>query len=105
MKTQQTGSEVPPGKGDDTLALIIKCPACDAQRAFRINNAAMLTLTRQSSGCEYTTECEICGHIVTIQLIWTRRHLGWVAEKIVFTKGVTVEDDLKMTKSEGRKQI
>jgi hypothetical protein len=105
MKSQQTGSETPPGGDDDTLAIIIKCPACDTQRAFRINNAAMLTLTRKSSGCEYTVECDLCGHLVTIQLIWTRRHLGWIAESITFKSAVTVEDDFKMKKIKGGRKI
>lgn len=65
----------------------------------------MLTLTRESSGAAYVTQCEICGHRIGAKLAWTKRHLGWVAEKLTFIKSVTVEDDIGMFEAEGEKQI
>jgi hypothetical protein len=105
MKTQQIGSEIEPPKDDDTLALIIKCPKCDTQRAFRVNDSFMLTITRKVSGCQYNTSCTICGYRIGVQLIWTKRHLGWVAEKITFKKAIAVEDEPGLRPTEGTKQI
>jgi hypothetical protein len=99
------GSEIPPSKDDDVLALIIKCPKCQTQRAFKVNDGFMLVITRKSSGTEYSTICEVCDHRFNVQLAWTKRHPMWVAEKLVFTKSVTVEDDFGMSKSEIEKKI
>jgi hypothetical protein len=105
MKSQQTGSEIPPDKGADVLALIIRCPKCQTQRAFRVNNGFMLVVTRKSSGAEYSTACDVCKYRFNVQLVWTKRHKNWVSERIVFKKIVTVEDDFGMTKQEGGKEI
>lgn len=105
MKSRQLGSETPPQKEDDTLALIMRCPACDTQRAFRVNDSFMLTLTRKVSGCQYNASCTICGYQMEIQLVWTRRHLGWVAERITFKKAVAVEDENGLRPSAGNKEI
>lgn len=105
MKSQQTGSEIPAGENEDVLALIIKCHKCDTQRAFKVNDSFALTITRASSGVEYTTKCNICGHPIGVQLAWTQRHFGWVAERLVFTKSITVEDQIGMFKAEGGKEI
>lgn len=105
MKTQQTGSEIPPPKYDTTLALIIKCPKCQTQRAFQVSDAFMLVINRVSSGAEYSTVCEECGYRTSVQLAWTKRHLGWISERLIFTNIVTVEDDCGMNKQEGGKEI
>ena len=105
MKTQQMGSEIPPSEENDVLALIIKCPKCQTQRAFRVNDGFMTVMTRQSSGTEYSTICDVCNHRFNVQLAWTRRHPAWVAERLVFQKLVSVEDDYGMTKAEGGKSI
>jgi hypothetical protein len=104
-KSQQIGSEIEPPKDDDTLALIMECTKCDTQRAFRVNDSFMLTITRKVSGCQYVASCSICGHEVSIKLIWTRRHLGWVAEKITFTKSVSVEDEFKLKPTKGKREV
>jgi hypothetical protein len=87
------------------LALIVKCPKCQTQRAFKVNDRFMLVVTRQSSGTEYSTVCEECGHRSGVVLAWTQRHPRWVSERLIFTKTVTVEDDYGMTKQEGGKKI
>jgi hypothetical protein len=99
------GSEIPPKKDEDVLALIIKCPKCQTQRAFKVNDGFMLVMTRESSGTEYSTICEVCEHRFNVQLAWTRRHERWVAERLVFQKMVSVEDDYGMSKAEGGKAI
>ena len=105
MKSQQYGSDIPPSHDDDILALIIKCPKCQTQRAFKVNDGFMLVSTRLSSGTEYSTVCEECDYRINVQFAWTRRHPRWVAERLVFTKMVMVEDDFGMTKAEGGKSI
>lgn len=106
MKTIQIGSETAPPKEDDTLALIIKCPKCDTQRAFRVNDSFMLTVTRKSSGCQYNTSCTICGYRFNIQLVWTKRRVpGWIVERITFKKAVEVRDDFGLTPIAGNKEI
>jgi hypothetical protein len=105
MKSQQIGSSIPPEKDQDTLALIIKCPKCQTQRAFKVNDGFMLVMTRQSSGTEYSTMCDACGYRINVQIAWTQRHFGWVAERLVFTKSVAVEDEIGMFKAEGGKEI
>jgi DNA-directed RNA polymerase subunit RPC12/RpoP len=105
MKTKQIGSEKPPENENDTLALIIRCPECDTQRAFRINDTVALVITRKSSGAKYETWCEICGHRITFQIAWTKRHPGWVAERLSLTDYVTVEDSNGMSKTKGGKLI
>jgi len=106
MKTQQTGSRQAPGPSDDNvLALIIKCPLCSTQRAFKVNDAFIKVATRLSSGIEYNTWCEKCGRRFAVQLCWTRRHPKWVSEKIVFENAVTVEDTFGMGPEEGGKSI
>jgi hypothetical protein len=105
MKTQQIGSEIEPPTSDDTLALIMQCQVCDAQRAFRVSDSFMLTITRKASGCQYNSWCTVCGHRIGIQLVWTKRHLGWTVEKVAFKKAVTVEDEFGLNKTEGIKQI
>ncbi len=104
-KSQQIGSEIEPPKDDDTLTLIIQCPKCNTQRAFRVNDSFMLTITRKSSGCQYNVSCDTCGHETYVQLIWTKRHLGWTVEKIGFKKAVAVEDENAMRKTKGEKQV
>lgn len=105
MKSQQIGSEIEPPKDDDTLALIIKCPKCDTQRAFRVNDSFMLTITKKSSGVQYNAACEICGHVTNIQIIWTKRHRGWTVEGITFKKAVAVEDEFGLKPIAGKKQV
>jgi DNA-directed RNA polymerase subunit RPC12/RpoP len=105
MKSQQIGSEIEPPKSDDTLALIIQCPKCNTQRAFRVNDSFMLAITRKSSGCQYNTACDTCGYKVSVQLIWTKRHLGWTVEGITFKKAVAVEDDFGLKPITGNKEI
>jgi hypothetical protein len=105
MKSQQAGSEVSPPKEDDILALIIICPKCQAQRAFKVNDGFMMVVTRASSGAEYSTTCDLCGYRIIVQLAWTRRHLGWTTEKLVLTKAVGVEDEFGLRKQHGGKSI
>jgi transcription elongation factor Elf1 len=104
-KNQQIGSEIEPPKDDDTLALIIQCPKCNTQRAFRVNDSFMLTITRKTSGCQYNVACSICGHQTNVQLIWTKRHLGWTVEKISFKKSIAVEDEFGLNPTKGTKEI
>jgi hypothetical protein len=105
MKTEQTGSRQKPGPFDDTLAIIIKCQECHTQRAFRVNDSFGVTITRQSSGAEYSTWCEKCGRRISVQLAWTKRHKGWPAEKILFEDAVTVVDQFGLTPEKGQKLI
>lgn len=105
MKTQQTGSSQKPGPFENVLALIVKCPECSTQRAFKVNDSFGETITRLSSGYELTTWCEKCNRQISIQLCWTKRHLGWTVEKITFEKAVTVTDNLGMSPEEGEKII
>jgi len=105
MKTRQTGSRQEPGPNEDTLALIIKCPDCNTQRAFRINDAFFSVLTRRSSGAEYDTWCEKCGRRISIQMCWTHRHAKWVSERVLFGDRVTVEDDSGLLPQHGEKIV
>lgn len=105
MKTQQIGSEKAPEGESDTLALIIKCPGCGTQRAFRVNDSFALVMKRESSGAEYVTWCEVCDHRISFQIAWTKRHPGWVGEELSFTDYLTIVDDAGMRKTKGGKQI
>jgi hypothetical protein len=75
-RSQQIGSEIAPSEEEDTLALIMRCPKCDTQRAFRVTDSFAMAVTRKSSGCQYNASCTICDYRLEIQLVWTRRHLG-----------------------------
>lgn len=104
-KTNQLGSVIPPKKEDDTLALIIKCPQCDTQRAFKVNDGFMTVITRSSSGAEYSTVCGKCQNRFSIQLVWTRRHPGWTTERVTFENAVIATDDYDMRERKGGKAI
>lgn len=105
MKTEQIGSEIEPPEEDDTLALIASCPKCDTQRAFKVNDSFMLTITRKSSGCRWITYCSICGYELSVLLAWTQRHPGWLTERLTFKKAVCVEDHFGMNPAKGKKEI
>jgi phage FluMu protein Com len=106
MKTQQTGSKTEPDEENTTLALIIKCPKCRTQRAFKFNDTLATVMTRESSGMEVSTFCEKCSRRIAIQFCWTKRWVpGWTVEKVVFREAVTVEDHFGLSPQEGEKII
>lgn len=105
MKTSQTGSRKPPGPDEDTLALIIKCPDCSTQRAFKVSDGFVGVITRLGAGVEYDTWCMKCGRRIAVQLCWTRRHSKWVSEKIIFDDAVTVQDEIGLRPEQGGKSI
>jgi hypothetical protein len=106
MKTQQTGSKSRPGDDDNILALVIKCPKCRTQRAFKFNDSIANVMTRASSGMEVNVFCEKCSRRIAIQLCWTRRFLpGWTVQKLTFKDSVTVEDHFGLSQEEGEKLI
>lgn len=106
MKTQQTGSKSKPTDENDILALIIRCPKCKTQRAFKFNDSIAAVMTRESSGMEVNVFCEKCSRRIAVQFCWTRRFLpGWTVEKILFKEAVTVEDHFGLSPEQGGKII
>lgn len=106
MKTQQTGSKSRPGDDDNILALIIRCPKCRTQRAFKFNDSIAQVMTREASGMEVNVFCEKCCKRIAVQLCWTRRFVpGWTVEKILFRESVTVEDHSGLSPEKGERII
>jgi hypothetical protein len=106
VKTQQTGSKNKPTDENDVLALIIKCPKCRTQRAFKFNDSMANVMTRESSGLEVNVFCEKCSRRIAVQLCWTKRWLpGWTAENVLFKEAVTVEDYMGLSPQKGEKLI
>lgn len=108
MKTTlQKGSATEPKDSDRTLAIIIICPNCDTQRAFKINDAMEeAILPRNSSGMEWITWCEECGREFKFQLCWTERKPGWTGEKIIIKEEIgSVEDMMGLTKTKSERTI
>lgn len=92
VKTQQITSVALPSQKNRDIGLMVGCVNCCTARVFKVNEVLKLLMNRKSAGHMIGTQCEKCGHLISVGVFWIdAQKPGYSHRKIEFSHEENVQ--------------